>query len=405
MDKKFEITIDTIVKIKKFIRLIANNEPTLAAKYNNILNDVKKIFVDYHYYRNQEFDLEKFDEYINNIFAFLEKNSQALHTPNGMVINKLGEIFNDLNNFIASYHERMISDPDNNNDESSYLIIKDLDQNKENLVNIIKQANDTIIELKNREASYKTSLNKVNDKLMDIQGKSDTIDANHKRSFSNYKIYNDNLKQQLDKLKKLSDEVSISLKNSDQTINRKKLAASFQTRSKLLQKQCSYWLKGIIIIISFIIYSGVTLHSTLPDISKINFDQLNIYIRGYVFHIPIALTLFWGLWFCCKQYAYSCRLRDDYHYKYDLSTAFYGYNEEVKRLAGDDKTIQLALLDIVLKNIGKNPVDSKAIETDCNSPYTEGLKKFNELVSETNKLVTNLKSSSNDEKKKEDPKS
>lgn len=403
MDKKFEITIDTIAKIKKSIRLIANSEPTLAAKYNNILSDVKKIFFDYRYYRNQEYDLEKFDEYISNIFAFLEKNSQALNIPNAMVISKLSEIFSDLNNFIASYHERMISDPDNN-DESSYLIKKDLDKNKENLVNIIKQANDTIIELKNREASYNTSLNKVTDKLIDIQEKSETIDANHKKSFSNYKIYNDNLKQRLDKLKKLTDEVSVSLKNSDQTINRKKLAASFQTRSKLLQKQCSYWLKGIIIIISFIIYLGLKLHSALPDISKINFDQLNIYIRGYVFHIPIALTLFWGLWFCCKQYAYSCRLRDDYHYKYDLSTAFYGYNEEVKKLAGDDKTIQLALLDIVLKNIGKNPVDSKGVETDCNSPYTEILKKISESLAELNKAATNAKDLCTLEKKKEDPK-
>lgn len=179
------------------------------------------------------------------------------------------------------------------------------------------------------------------------------------------------------------------IKTGDQKINQNKLAASFQDRSDLLTKTCKIWLKGIIAIM--LIIMGLALISSYnhPDFSSIDRDRLNIYIRGYIFNLPICIALFWGLWFCCKQYSYSCRLRDDYHYKYDLSTAFYGYNEEIKKLSDDDKNLRLTLLDIVLKNIGKNPVENRVSE--CNSPYAEMIDKLKEPISMAQNLVQNLK--------------
>lgn len=85
----------------------------------------------------------------------------------------------------------------------------------------------------------------------------------------------------------------------------------------------------------------------------------------------------------------TCYLKDNYLYKYDLSAAFYGYNKEVKDLTdGKDKVMRLALLDIVLKNIGKNPVEHQTNE--CNSPYAEMIEKLNGPIKKLEKLSSTL---------------
>lgn len=199
---------------------------------------------------------------------------------------------------------------------------------------------------------------------------------------------------------KLSNLANISLEKVLQAIrigngeiSANKLADSFSTRSKELDPICAKWLTLIYWAIGIIFFLAI-----IGLVESFLFNEAHFSIQRSLYHLPIFLSSFWGLWFCCKQYSYSCRLRDDYHYKYDLSIAFYGYHEEVKEVAGNDKTIQLELLDIVIKNIGKNPVDNKTTDTDCNSPYTEGIKKLNELMSEANKLLSNVKGSSANDK-------
>lgn len=187
-----------------------------------------------------------------------------------------------------------------------------------------------------------------------------------------------------DDLKKISNYIVSVKKESSLGA----LGASFEKRSQDLEKLCDFWLLSIKFVVFFILISSAYTLVTVDNIDY-DYDKLNFFIRKTIFYIPLFIATFWYLWFTCKQYTESCCLRDDYHYKHDISLAFYGYNEEVKKLSGDNKELQLALLDIVLKNIGTNPVNNK--RDDCNSPYAEMIKQSKEPLNKISDIANNLK--------------
>lgn len=88
-------------------------------------------------------------------------------------------------------------------------------------------------------------------------------------------------------------------------------------------------------------------------------------------NIPIFMAMMWFTWFSSKQFSYTKQICDEYEYKYALSKSYLSYKDEAISLSDEDKSLLVALLDSVIRNISSSPVQS--VKSDCHTPFSEVL--------------------------------
>lgn len=185
-------------------------------------------------------------------------------------------------------------------------------------------------------------------------------------------------KDELENLKKLSSSYTKKFATAYEIASKTGLAQSFYKRSEELQEESRKWLNKTIIAFGCLVGLVIFHLLTTPNLSSFDFNDINTYLRASILHAPMFVAVFWILWFCTKQYFYICHLRDDYRYKFDLSMAFNGYNQEAKALSQENVDLRINLLKNVIYNISKNPVDEKF--SNCHSPYAEMIDSIKEAI-------------------------
>lgn len=93
--------------------------------------------------------------------------------------------------------------------------------------------------------------------------------------------------------------------------------------------------------------------------------------KELIHRLPLFMILVWYTWFCAKQFSYYKQICDEYEYKYLLSMSYLSYRNEANVLKGitGDGALLVTLLDSVIKNISRSPVQS--IKSDCYTPLAE----------------------------------
>lgn len=118
--------------------------------------------------------------------------------------------------------------------------------------------------------------------------------------------------------------------------------------------------------------------ATIIGVCLIFAISTNIYLHctsvGYndlIHRLPLFMILVWYTWFCAKQFSYYRQICDEYEYKYLLSMSYLSYRNEANDLKGitGDGALLVTLLDSVIKNISRSPVQS--IKSDCYTPLAE----------------------------------
>lgn len=103
-------------------------------------------------------------------------------------------------------------------------------------------------------------------------------------------------------------------------------------------------------------------------------------------NIPIFMAMMWFTWFSSKQFSYTKQICDEYEYKYALSKSYLSYKDEAISLSNEDKSLLVALLDSVIRNISSSPVQS--VKADCHTPFSEVLNSAKNAADLVNKDKT-----------------
>jgi len=202
------------------------------------------------------------------------------------------------------------------------------------------------------------------------------------------------LKNGFSRLAAKSEKLRETLQNkeSDTTeyLNRQGLCRSFQDRATMLTLSSWIWLAVLFVILIIITSAALNHLLTLPTLTDLTAENLDILIKAHILYLPIIGVGIWALWFATKKHQYYSRMADDYNYKNDISMSYYGYKNEIlptnensvpylnKAALKEAHILRLKLLDNVLAIITKNPVDSES-KTDT-SPYTEIISKLLDQV-------------------------
>lgn len=125
-----------------------------------------------------------------------------------------------------------------------------------------------------------------------------------------------------------------------------------------------YWCWLIFIFIGMYLIGSIA-HTIYNDANQIK----NIY--NMLPKTPIFMIMVWFTWFSSKQFSYTKQICDEYEYKYALSKSYLSYKNEAIALSNENKSLLVALLDSVIRNISTSPVQS--VKSDCHTPFSEVL--------------------------------
>ena len=124
-----------------------------------------------------------------------------------------------------------------------------------------------------------------------------------------------------------------------------RLAGAFRNMIVQSARALSYWRKGFIFSLSFLLIIGLSgfYFTFLKRMSGFN---------AGIFHFVLAVPAVWFAWFSAKQYSSLFRIVQDYAFKESMAMAFVGYRDEV---SSDEEMLNL-LRKAAIENFASNPV-------------------------------------------------
>jgi len=281
-----------------------------------------------------------------------------------------GALFRFLKTKINELIEQLKPLASSNSDPSTNSIFV---YNSDAIYNILNDINSALNKFNNnQEDEYKI----LNDEIQRVRRFSKEFEQNHTDLEDRINTLNKLATDRINEINATFQSKIIELKEqfeeSESSIAKKALSASFSNRAKKLQTESYIWLFAILLSIGSLIKLAVLKLNTFPPISDLNFVTLDLHLRASIIYLPICIALFWAIWFCTKRYTHLCHLRDEYNYKHDLSESFIGYKKEVTyldNLSDSDLKLFPILMSAVIQNICKSPLETN--KEECHSPWSE----------------------------------
>ena len=199
-----------------------------------------------------------------------------------------------------------------------------------------------------------------------------------------YKELND-MKNKIDKLEKLSEEISDTDNNKinnlreeiedlNKDIQNYKLSDDFYKKSLRLEKESKYYSIRFISFICIDIFTIIILY--FINIKFFNNDNIIFNIKIGLLSLGILGLFFWVTKYFNRRTHESIQLAEDYEHKALVLSLFSSYSKELKKLDRDDKQLLLDYVSKVSTTINKSP----AINLSKRKPDTSPVEDLTDLL-------------------------
>lgn len=357
-------------KIKNVFSVIENFSILLTAlKNENSKNHPFDKPYTFNYLLEQ---LKTIKGYLKKHLKFQETNNDLLEYPIEHICEYIFESLNEpIEELVINAKKKNLDICCNeNNDEDTIKIldIEKLSSELELLIQTSKYKNfssffDRLNILINKvcqtsnEIFFLHEIKMLNDETNYLKQSNKQISAKL-NSFPTFEIINELNK----KLITIEEKINKTYQDFETYASQKALAQSFNERTKEYQKFATFYYRCMLVALFLNIFIFfVSIYDLLHNQNLLT--QTN-----FLFLTPVVISFLWLAWFFSKKHFYYSHLENDYKYKIDLSTTYYGYKQECERLKNNEEMSQY-LYERVLYNITKNPLET--LPKGANMPYSE----------------------------------